>query len=188
MQPPFRHSLRLPLALAIAVLLCLGSTGARAEAPTAATYPPQEITADKSCSACGMYPSRYLPWQQQLIFKDGTMAAFDGGKCLFRFLHNMAEFDAAHTVADVAMIWVKDFDTGAWTDGTKAYYVVGSNVLGPMGKEIIPFATRDAAQKFQQQNGGVVGPYDSITMTTVKPLMEGMMHMHQGGHQPASAK
>jgi len=129
-----------------------------------------------------MYPARYPEWQQQIVFKDQSMAAFDGGKCLFRYLLNMAMSDATRTPADVAMVWVKDFRTGTWTDGTKATYVVGSRVMGPMGKEIIPFADQAAAEEFLQQNGGTIEPYAGITLNTVESLMGGMMHRHHGGH------
>ena len=182
MQPSTTNHLRPMIAFAIAALLCFITAAAHAETSAPTAYPAQTIPADRGCATCGMYPAHYPQWQQQLIFKDKSMAAFDGGKCLFRFLLNMATYDARHTLADVAMIWVKDFNTGAWTDGTKAFYVVGSNVMGPMGKEIIPFTTQEAAQKFQQQNGGAVEPYANITMDTLKPLMGGMMHMQHGGH------
>ena len=144
-------------------------------------FPAQEITKEMGCVTCGMYPASYPQWQQQIVFKDKTAAAFDGGKCLFRYLLNMAKLDATHTPADIAMVWVKDFNTGAWLDGTKATYVVGSTVMGPMGKEIIPFADQTAANAFQQKNGGSVEPYGNITMDTITPLMGGMMHKHHGG-------
>ena len=39
-------------------------------------------------------------------------------------------------------------------DGRSAHYVVGSDVTGPMGKELIPFATREAALEFSKDHGG----------------------------------
>lgn len=171
-----RHHLGYLLSLPLLALLCFGATGARAETQANEAYPVQTIAPDQGCAACGMYPAQYPQWQTQVIFKDKSMVAFDGGKCMFRFLLDMARFDAHHTAADVAMVWVKDFNDGTWVDGTKACYVVGSNVLGPMGKELIPFATEEAARKFQQRNGGALDPYAKITMESIKPLMGGMMH------------
>lgn len=187
MQSLLRRHLASLLSLTLAILLCVGVvTTARAETPAAKAYPVQAITAETSCAVCGMYPAQYPQWQSQVIFKDKGMVAFDGGRCMFLFLLHMPQFDSRHTAAEVAMVWVKDFGTGAWTDGATASYVVDSTVLGPMGsKELIPFATEEAARKFQQQNGGTVEPYAKITREMIQPLMGmgGMMHGPQG-HQP----
>lgn len=141
-----------------------------------ATHDPQTITEEMNCATCGMYPARYPKWQSQVIFTDGSMAAFDGGKCLFRFLLDMQNFAMNRDPGQVAAIWVKDFKTGKWLDGKTAHYVIGSKEMGPMGKEIIPFAAQASAEEFQKANGGTIGTYADISMETIKPLMGGM-HM-----------
>lgn len=151
----------------------------------AATPAPQTITEGMSCAACGMYPYRYPQWQTQVIFTDGTMSAFDGNKCMFRYLLNLQQFAPERKAEQVAAVWVKDFKTGAWLDGKTAHYVVGSKEMGPMGKELIPFATRAAAEEFQQANGGAIETYANISVATLKPLMGGGMHMQMNmPHSP----
>ena len=142
----------------------------------AADPEPQTISEKIRCAACGMYPHRYPQWQTQVIFTDGTMAAFDGNKCMFRFLLNMQKFAPERKAEQVAAIWVKDFKTGKWLDGKAGHYVIDSKVMGPMGKELIPFATRAAAEEFQKANGGTIEPFANISMDTIRPLMGGM-HM-----------
>lgn len=161
---------RLLLALLCAAMLL--TTGLA----TAADQQPQPITEKMTCAACGMYPHRYPQWQTQVIFTDRTAAAFDGGKCMFRFLLNMQKFAPERKPEQVAAVWVKDFKTGKWLDGKAAHYVIDSKEMGPMGKELIPFATRAAAEEFQKANGGTIETYANITMATIKPLMGGM-HM-----------
>ena len=39
-------------------------------------------------------------------------------------------------------------------DGRTAFYVVGSDVFGPMGKELIPFAQRAQAEEFLKDHKG----------------------------------
>jgi len=150
----------------------------------AASPPPQTITEGMSCAACGMYPQRYPQWQTQIIFTDGTMAAFDGNKCMFRFLLNMQKFAPERKAEQVAAVWVKDFKTGAWLDGKTAHYVIDSKEMGPMGKELIPFTTRAAAEEFQKANGGAVETYTNISMATLKPLMGGMHMQMNMPHSP----
>ncbi|MFZ5774344.1 MAG: nitrous oxide reductase accessory protein NosL [Thermodesulfobacteriota bacterium] len=164
--------------LAITALLLLTVQGYA----MAAEQQAQPITPQAACAACGMYPHQYPQWQTQVIFNDGTMAAFDGGKCMFRYLLNMKKFAPDRDPAQVAAVWVKDFGTGAWIDGKTAWYVVDSKVMGPMGRELIPFATEAAANDFQKANGGTVAAFQAISMDTIKPLMGGMHHMKQGGH------
>ena len=45
-----------------------------------------------------------------------------------------------------------------------AYFVIGSDVLGPMGAELIPHAGREAAEEFQRDHGGsaILG-FDGVT-------------------------
>lgn len=150
----------------------------------AAGQQPQTITEKMSCAACGMYPYRYPQWQTQIIFTDGTMAAFDGGKCMFRFLLNMQKFSPVRKPEQVAAVWVKDFTTGSWIDGKAAHYVIDSKELGPMGKELIPFSSRTAAEEFQKKNGGTIETFANISMDTIKPLMGGMHMQMDMPHPP----
>lgn len=180
-EPRFTRSSGIFMVALAGVFLLVGAVISMAGKHAGEAHPPQVIGAEANCPTCGMHPAQYPEWQSQIVFKDKSMAAFDGGKCLFRYLLTMRMFDSTRTAADIAMVWVKDFKTGAWVDGTTASYVVGSSVMGPMGKEIIPFADQSSAKSFQQHNGGIVESYAGITMDTIKPLMGGMMHMKQDG-------
>ena len=161
----------------MSLLICLGQGIALAE-----DQGPPPITPQATCAACGMYPHQYPQWQTQVLFNDGFAASFDGGKCMFRFLLNMNKFAPQRSPEQVTAVWVKDFGSGNWIDGKKAWYVIDSKVMGPMGKELIPFSSEAAANEFQKNNGGTVSPFPAITMETIKSLMGGMHKMKQGGH------
>jgi nitrous oxide reductase accessory protein NosL len=144
--------------------------------------PPQLIPDNVACGKCGMIPARYPQWQTQIIFTDGSMVPFDGCKCMFGYLFNMAQYDKSHTRDDVATIWVKDFNSGSWIQAPDAQFVVGSDAMGPMGKELIPFSGHASALAFQQEHGGSLTEYGTISMETLKPLMGGMnMQMKMKG-------
>jgi nitrous oxide reductase accessory protein NosL len=145
---------------------------------------PREISGDQSCGKCGMFPANYPKWQTQIIFSDGSMVPFDGSKCMFGFMFNMGKFDTTHNKGDIAKIWVRDFNSGEWTDAASAVFVVGSEEMGPMGKELIPFRNQADAEAFQKEKGGQVTAYDAVSMETLKPLMGkmgGMGKMHMKG-------
>jgi len=137
-----------------------------------------EIPENVSCGKCGMYPAQYPRWQSQIIFKDGAMTPFDGCKCMFNFLFAMDEYDKMHSRDDVSVAWVKDFNSGKWINAADAHYVVGSNMMGPMGKELIPFAESAAARKFHQEQGGTMMDYADITPEVMKTLGMGGMKKH----------
>jgi copper chaperone NosL len=147
---------------------------------TAGLMQPMVIPDDAPCGKCGMYPARYPQWQSQIIFKDGSMTPFDGCKCMFNFLFAMEKYDKMHANDDVEVAWVKDFNTGEWLNAKDAHYVVGSKVMGPMGKELIPFADSAAAAKFHQEQGGSIMMYSDINPDVMKTLGMGGMQMEKG--------
>jgi nitrous oxide reductase accessory protein NosL len=51
-------------------------------------------------------------------------------------------------------ILVSDFYTLKPLEAQKAYFVIGSNVYGPMGEELIPFKTKEDAEVFMQEHYG----------------------------------
>lgn len=146
-----------------------------------ATLPePMVIQGNIKCGKCGMYPARYTQWQSQIIFTDGTMTPFDGCKCMFNFINSMDKFDKIHTRNDVAVSWVKDFNSGKWINAEDALYIVGSQKMGPMGKELIPFKDYTAAMQFKDEYGGTMMKYAEVTPEVLKSLMGGMEKHGQG--------
>ncbi len=135
---------------------------------------PRKIGKDVTCPVCNMFPALYPKFQAQVIFTDGSYAAFDGCRDMFRFLLEMGKYDKKHTRNDVAKIWVKGFDTGNWLDARKAHYIVGSNVMGPMGKEVIPFADHEKAMAFMEKHGGIHKHFAEIDMEVIRPLIPKM--------------
>ena len=112
-----------------------------------------------------------------------TMTPFDGCKCMFNFMNGMEKFDKVHTRNDVAVTWVKDFNSGKWINAEDAQYVVGSQKMGPMGKELIPFTDHMEAMQFQKEQGGTMMKYAEITTEVLKSLM-GDMKKHGHGSMP----
>ena len=142
---------------------------------------PQIIPEGASCGKCGMYPAHYPKWQSQIVFTDGSMTPFDGCKCMFNFLASIENYDKQHSADDVAVAWVRDFDNSSWLNARDAFFVVGSSIMGPMGKELIPFKEQDAATDFQKKNGGSLMQFADINKEVLKPLSMG--HMKMKGHE-----
>ncbi|HGZ71081.1 MAG TPA: nitrous oxide reductase accessory protein NosL, partial [Nitratifractor sp.] len=54
----------------------------------------------------------------------------------------------------IEKVQVSDFYTLEAIDAREAFYVVGSNVYGPMGNELVPFKSEKEAQNFMQEHKG----------------------------------
>jgi len=157
------HLFLLPFLLTGATLLLMAGSK-----PPAATKGP---VPKGSCAVCGMYVANFPDWAAVVTFKDGGQAWFDGPKDMFTFLFDLKQFAAKRNTADIASVQVKDYYALKYIDGQKAYFVMGSDVMGPMGKELIPFATEADARDFlKDHKGRKVIAYKEITSATLKGL------------------
>jgi copper chaperone NosL len=119
-----------------------------------APAPPAKPTAANKCPVCGMFVAPYQGFLAAVVFRDGATAYFDGCKDMFRFLLDPGKYAPGRAKADVAAVWATDYYSLKWTDGAAAFYVTGSDVLGPMGREIIPFGEEEEARVFLKDHKG----------------------------------
>lgn len=106
------------------------------------------ISTKERCPVCGMFVRPYPKWITQIQFKDGHHHSFDGMKCFCRFYFDARKFDSRYSSADFTKLLVRDYYTLKFIDHDKAFYVLGSDVLGPMGHELIPFKSAERAKIF----------------------------------------
>lgn len=112
------------------------------------------VSPKERCPVCGMFVSPYPKWLTRIQFRDGSHHSFDGMKCLFRFYFSPATFGSDKLRSDIDRILVRDYYTLKFIDHDKAVYVVGSNVYGPMGHELIPFTEEKTARTFMKDHFG----------------------------------
>jgi nitrous oxide reductase accessory protein NosL len=66
---------------------------------------------------------------------------------------------------------VTDYYSLNLIDGLRAYYVLGSNVYGPMGHELIPFAKESDAKEFMKDHQGKsIVTFQDVKYEMVKAL------------------
>lgn len=152
------------------LILALLSLWAVPPAIAAEKAPPAPSARDK-CAVCGMFVAPYPNWLGVIVYKDGGTFFFDGPKDLFTFYLAPEKYGSARERADIADIYVTDYYAVAAIDGRKAFYVIGSDVRGPMGKELVPFSKKAAADGFLKDHlGKKVLSFDEITPATLKSL------------------
>ena len=120
----------------------------------AETAVPKPAVRDK-CPVCGMFVVKYPDWLAAIRFRDGSHVFFDGAKDLFKYLHDPKKYDPARKRADIQAVAVMDYYGLTWIDARKAWYVLGSDVYGPMGRELIPLEREADAREFSKDHRGM---------------------------------
>ena len=118
-----------------------------------AQMPPKPGPKD-TCPVCGMLVAKYPNWVATIAYKDGHAHHFDGAKDMFKFWFDPPKYAANHTRDMIDSVWVTDYYGLKKIDARKALFVVGSDVLGPMGHEFVPLTNRADAEDFMREHKG----------------------------------
>ena len=108
-----------------------------------------------TCPVCGMLVARYPAWIATVVYADGKTDHFDGAKDLFKYLFDLPRYAPGRTDDDIVAIGVTEYYGLSRIDAYSAWYVVGSDVLGPMGHELVPLTSEDDAREFLEDHAGV---------------------------------
>jgi len=126
-------------------------------------YEKLSVTKKDKCQVCGMHMHHYANWVSRIKYPKDETYNFDGMKCMFKFYFNNKE--------GITDILVQDYYTLKTINAKEAYFVVGSDVYGPMGHELIPFKDKKSAKSFSlEHKGKEVLSFDEITEYMVRSL------------------
>lgn len=59
-------------------------------------------------------------------------------------------------------VWVHDYLTKKWIDGTQAFFVVDNDLMTPMGTGVVALESRDEAERLAAEKGGQVMTWQEI--------------------------
>ena len=139
--------------------------------------PPQaarEVPADARCPVCGMYPARARTWAAQALFTDGAAQFLDSPLSLLLYLGNVAHYAHGRSADAIVARYVTDAATRQWLDAGRAFYVHGSDAMGPMRAGNLPaFADARAARDFARRRGGRVLAWGDIDAALLRSLAPG---------------
>jgi nitrous oxide reductase accessory protein NosL len=118
-----------------------------------------KVNENEKCPVCGMFVYKYPKWAAQIFYKHGNHEhhlSFDGVKDMMKFYFNnkkWGKYDYAKR-KNITKILVTDYYKQYAIDARIAYFVIGSNIYGPMGNELIPFSTLQEAKNFKNDHKG----------------------------------
>jgi copper chaperone NosL len=90
---------------------------------------------------------------------------------MFKFVLNHKKWAPHITIKGFKTIFVTDYYLLERFDARKAVYVIGSDVLGPMGHELIPLRTKEEALEFMKDHHGKkIVRFDEVTELLLEDL------------------
>jgi nitrous oxide reductase accessory protein NosL len=121
------------------------------------------------CPVCGMSVAGYRSWIATAVFQDGSQVFFDGPKDLFNYYFDISTY--GRRAEEVEGLFVTEYYTTRRISAREVFFVTGSDVLGPMGQELVPVKGREAAESFRRDHGGKrILTFDGVDFTEVPPL------------------
>jgi copper chaperone NosL len=127
-------------------------------------YPKLTVTKEDKCPVCGMFLYKYPRWVTRIEYSDKNVS-FDGVKDMLKYY-----FEHKKGIKDIL---VQEYYTQKTIDAKKAYFVLGSDIYGPMGNELIPFADENSAKHFLlDHRGKKIIRFEEITLDEVYKLDE----------------
>ncbi|QFR49517.1 hypothetical protein FJR48_07135 [Sulfurimonas lithotrophica] len=118
-----------------------------------------ELKDGEKCPVCGMFTYKYPKWAAQIFYKHDRHEhhySFDGVKDMMKFYFDPMKWGdyKTSTKESISKILVTDYYSQKAIDAKEAYYVIGSDVYGPMGDELIPFKKLEDAEVFSMDHKG----------------------------------
>ena len=136
------------------------------KSPVAEIPPAQTLTRDASGYYCLMTVVNHSGPKGQIILTDQSQALW------FTSVRDTIAFTLSpEEPKNISAVYVNDMTDADWNnpgvdnwiEASKAWYVTGSKQTGGMGSpEAIPFATKEKAELFAQQQGGAVYAFSDI--------------------------
>jgi copper chaperone NosL len=117
------------------------------------------------CPVCGMFVAPYSDWMTTIVFQDGSQLFFDGCKDLFRYYFDLPLEDGRQSRKRIATIHITEYYSTRLMKADEVFFVLGSDIYGPMGKELVPVAGKETAMTFLRDHQGT----EILSFDQVKP-------------------
>ncbi len=98
---------------------------------------------EERCQKCGMKIDMASPWRAELVTAEGTKIPFDTPRCALDTWKNGK--------AQARSLRVQEYYDRTWRDAEEVRFMVGGDVQGPMGPDLVP-VDPSRATKFVQDH------------------------------------
>jgi hypothetical protein len=119
--------------------------------------------AELRCKYCGMKIDPSSAWRAELTTADGSTAAFDAPRCA------LASWRSGATPA--RSLRVQEYYDRTWRNAEELRFVVGGDVVGPMGKDLVPVDPSRTTKFIQDHAADRALRLDEITMDVLRAIL-----------------
>jgi copper chaperone NosL len=113
------------------------------------------ISEKDRCPVCAMRPFKYPKFAAALQLHDRRTFYFCGPGCMIRcWLH--PDVFLGVEKKELRLPVVTDYFSGQHMDGRLALWVAGSDIMGPMGRALVPLRSETDLEAFRRRHGGKV--------------------------------
>ena len=117
---------------------------------------------DDRCKNCGMKIDPTSAWNADLIGMDGSPVRFDTPRCAFTYWRG-GKMQAKD-------IRAQDYYERAWHDSAELKFVLGGDVLGPMGPDLVPVAAPRAGKFVQDHSADKAVSATEVTTAVLNDI------------------
>ena len=161
--------------LLIAVLLLTSVTFATTEVKPFKVEKKYFLTYDKNTTCLVRHFKIYKDpkWVAKIEVRSGKTVYFSSPKSMFEFYHRPGKwFDVGvKSERDFSQIVVTDYETLKPINAEKAFFVYGSRATSPSGDDLVPLATKEAAEKFSKAYSGKrIFKFDEVSDALIRLL------------------
>ena len=112
-----------------------------------------QISSQDRCPVCGMKVIRYPKFSSAIRLTNQATYYFCSNGCMLKtWLH--PEIFLKSTRQALSLAVVRDYFTGRQLDAEKAFWIAGSDVIGPMGPAMVALQESHAVDAFLKRHGG----------------------------------
>ena len=132
---------------------------------------PAQLAHSAACAVCGAAVAESPAWVAQVVFEDGSSAFFDGPRDLFEYMLARGKYLPSKRQSAIEAVFVTDYAARELIDAQTAYFVNGSEVHGPTGRQLVPMASLEAAESLLGDSPGArIIRYAEITPAVLRTL------------------
>lgn len=129
---------------------------------------PQMAGPRERCPVCGMFVAQYPEWIATIVLENGEQLFFDGAKDMLRYYFALP--NGPVTRENIQGVFVTEYYSARYTPADEVFFVLGSDVYGPMGAELIPVRGQQHAETFMKDyNGNRIVTFAEVTPAMLAP-------------------
>jgi len=140
-----------------------------------------KIDVGVDCPVCNMKVETATLGPAAVVFKDGKAVGFDGAGDFFRYILAPEKYQFDPNA--IKAVYVTEYGKRTFIDAKGALFVVGSDVIGHMGPDVVPFAKKEDAEKFSTEHHGKrVATYGEVTVQDLQGKRKILKMQHGHGN------